>query len=68
MAQTIPEEEEHAEPGGDDANEDGHDDSKATCERSDRDSDSLPDSPVIEKASLPAENSMFREVTVSGGE
>ncbi|GJQ70363.1 hypothetical protein Trydic_g22795 [Trypoxylus dichotomus] len=68
VAQTIPEEEEHTEQGGNDANDDGDDDSKGNCGRSDRDSDSLPDSPVIEKASLSTENSIFREVTVSGGE
>jgi len=65
MAATIPEEEEHVneteeeEEEGDEAAEDCDDDTKPIYS-------SLPESPVLEKSSLNNDNSILREVAVSG--
>ncbi|XP_008194318.1 5'-AMP-activated protein kinase subunit gamma-2 isoform X3 [Tribolium castaneum] len=61
VSQTIPEEEE------DPTVEKNTQEEKSENHKDDSDT-SLPDSPVIESTtSLPSENSMFREVTVTGG-
>lgn len=60
VSQTIPEEEE------DPTVEKNTQDDKSENHKDDSDT-SLPDSPVIESNPLPNENSMFREVTVTGG-
>lgn len=55
VSETIPEEEEHAEPAPEPFSDKGSD-------------NSAPDSPVIESAPLPDQNPVLREVTVSEGE
>ncbi|XP_068905121.1 5'-AMP-activated protein kinase subunit gamma-2 isoform X3 [Tenebrio molitor] len=60
VSQTIPEEEE------DPTVEKNTQDDKSENHKDDSDT-SLPDSPVIESNPLPNENTMFREVTVTGG-
>lgn len=64
ISQAIPEEEEHVE---EDAQKNARDDDDAK-EDKDESEMSMPDSPVMQNNSLPVDNAMFREVTVTGGD
>lgn len=81
ITETIPEEEEHQEEAhvrfeekmsengdvktesGDDNSDDGKSGKRQSLEEL-----NLPEAPLLDKAALSAENPIFREVTVSGGE